>query len=97
MVAVSKQEPFLLARRPLDAIMTLGHLIDRHPKHIRTPPLLPIGRDPSAQVQVTASDNERCPPNIPHPGRPPPSRKVYSAISSLVVAIIAIDVLIGGD
>ena len=59
-------------------------------------PLRPIVRNTSAQVQVTASDNECHPPHIPHPGRPPPSWRGSSTISPTVVFIIAAIIFIVG-
>ena len=37
---VSKKDPFLLMlSRPLVVTVTLGHLIDRHPRQIQIPPI----------------------------------------------------------
>ena len=66
------------------------------PTPIRLEPLRPIVRNTSAQVQVTASDNECHPPHIPHPGRPPPSWRGSSTISPTVVFIIAAIIFIVG-
>ena len=73
-MAVLEGEMFFpsLSPRPLSRmrpdVATLEKSRQRKPH-----PLLPIGRYPSSQIQVTASDNECHPPHIPHPGRPPPS------------------------
>ena len=86
----------------LAATVALGHLIDHHPRNVEAKdrlephPLRPIGNNHRAQVRVTTSNNELLLPLIHHPGRPPLSRRGYSAIYSLVVFIIASVVFIGG-
>ena len=94
-MAVLEGEMFFpsLSPRPLSRmrpdVATLEKSRQRKPH-----PLLPIGRDPSSQIQVTASDNECCRPHIPYPGRPAPFFRLSSAISSLVVVTIAAVVFI---